>query len=87
MNQHQIMIRIVESAHYFIDNVSTVRKTAKAFNISKSQMHIDLSIHLKNIDKDLYYAVRKILNKNKQERHLRGGLATKRKYYLLRTSK
>lgn len=72
--------RAIIFSHYIIENQSTVRDTAKKFSISKSTVHKDVTERLKHIDPDLYEDVRCILNKNKAERHLRGGLATKRKY-------
>lgn len=84
MTHEQINERILKCAKYYVENQSTVRAVGKQFNISKSQVHINLTTHLKILNKELYYEVRKIMNKNKRERHLRGGLATKRKYYLLK---
>ena len=65
---------------YIIENNATVRDTAKKFDISKSTVHKDVSQRLKQIDFDLYEKVRQVLNKNKAERHIRGGMATKMKY-------
>ena len=67
-------------AGFIIDNNATVRDTAKKFDISKSTVHKDVTQRLKKIDVDLYDEVRSVLNKNKAERHIRGGLATKLKY-------
>ena len=72
--------RTIEVANYIIENKPTVRAAAKHFNISKSTVHKDLTVRLPEIDADLYDSVRKILDINKAERHLRGGLATKEKY-------
>jgi len=72
--------RVYEFALYIIENKSTVRKTADYFGISKSTVHKDLSDRLKHIDKALYFKVKEILNFNKAERHIRGGMATKEKY-------
>ena len=72
--------RAIIFSHDIIENQSTVRDTAKKFSISKSTVHKDVTERLKHIDPDLYEDVRCVLNKNKAERHLRGGLATKRKY-------
>ena len=71
---------IEELGNYIIENNSTVRKTAEKFGISKSTVHKDLTVHLKEINVNLYEDVEKLLQKNKSERHLRGGLATKMKY-------
>lgn len=72
--------RAVTLAHYIIDSKDTVRGTAKKFGISKSTVHKDLSQRLEKINLDLYTSVREILDENKAERHIRGGLATKKKY-------
>ena len=67
-------------AEYFIEYNSTVREAAKHFSISKSTVHKDLAYKLSKTNPQLYLEVKKILDKNKMERHLRGGEATKRKY-------
>ena len=67
-------------AVYMLETGATVRSAAQHFGISKSTVHKDLSCRLKQIQPQLYYQVRKILDLNKQERHIRGGLATRRKY-------
>ena len=72
--------RVVAFSRYIIENSSTVRETAKHFFISKSTVHKDVTERLKHIDPDLYEQVRAVLNFNKAERHIRGGLATKEKY-------
>lgn len=72
--------RILSIAQYTIDNNSTVRSTAKKFGISKSTVHKDLRERLPQINMALSREVNKILDINKSERHIRGGLATKRKY-------
>ncbi len=72
--------RCVLFAEYIIKTKGTVRETAKEFGISKSTVHKDVTDKLMRTDKRLYKEVRKILEKNKEERHLRGGLATKKKY-------
>ena len=63
-----------------IETGATVRTAAKEFNISKSTVHKDLQHRLCRADPNLYEQVRKVLDKNKQERHIRGGLATRKKY-------
>lgn len=73
-------------AIYIIDHNSTIRQCAKFFEISKSTVHNDLSKKLKHTNKFLYYRVYKILSKNLQERHIRGGDATKIKYSLLKST-
>ncbi|MBR5320850.1 MAG: sporulation transcriptional regulator SpoIIID [Clostridia bacterium] len=65
---------------YIVKNKTTVRATAKAFGISKSTVHMDVAQRLVRYDPQLYCQVRKILDINKEERHIRGGLATKEKY-------
>ena len=67
-------------AHYIIDSKDTVRGTAKKFGISKSTVHKDVSERLKKINPSLAKEVRIILDENKAERHIRGGMATKLKY-------
>ena len=67
-------------AVYMIETGSTVRTAAAHFGVSKSTVHKDLSQRLPNYDPLLYRQVRSILDKNRQERHIRGGLATRRKY-------
>ena len=67
-------------AAYLIENKSTVRAVANHFGISKSTVHMDVAERLKKINPTLYKEVRKVLETNKAERHIRGGLATKEKY-------
>lgn len=67
-------------AVYMIENQGTVRSAATKFGISKSTVHKDLSERLPKVDPGLYRQVRKLLERNKQERHIRGGLATREKY-------
>lgn len=67
-------------AEYMIENRATVRRTARAFSISKSTVHKDITIHLKRINPTLYQSVKAILVENKQQRHIRGGEATRQKY-------
>ena len=73
-------IRAVELGEYIVKNRATVRSAAKAFSVSKSTVHMDVTKRLKNIEPDLYADVRKVLEINKAQRHIRGGLATKEKY-------
>lgn len=72
--------RAINLAHYIIDTKDTVRGAAKKFGVSKSTVHKDVSQRLVNINYALALEVRKILDENKAERHLRGGMATKLKY-------
>ncbi|WP_295155580.1 sporulation transcriptional regulator SpoIIID [uncultured Ruminococcus sp.] len=72
--------RAVLFGEYLVSRKSTVRATAKAFGVSKSTVHKDLTEHLPEISSALYEQVREILEENKEQRHIRGGLATKHKY-------
>ena len=72
--------RACDLAVYMIETGATVRAAALHFGISKSTVHKDLSHRLKQINPSLYVQVRQVLDLNKQERHIRGGMATKRKY-------
>ena len=72
--------RAQQLALYIIENRTTVRSAAQKFGISKSTVHTDVSSRLKRYDPVLYRQVREILDINKSERHIRGGLATKEKY-------
>ena len=72
--------RAVELGEYIIESGATVRATAKKFCISKSTVHKDVTEKLKKEHPALYRQVKKVLEKNKSERHIRGGLATRRKY-------
>ena len=72
--------RAYELAVYMIETGATVRGAAGHFGISKSTVHKDLTDRLKNCNPGLYNQVRQVLDVNKQERHIRGGMATKRKY-------
>lgn len=72
--------RAVILGRYIVKNKATVRATAKANSVSKSTVHSDVTRRLRKIDGELYDKVREILDKNKEERHIRGGLATREKY-------
>ena len=72
--------RAINLAHYIIDTGDTVRGAAKKFGVSKSTVHKDVSERLIHINNVLALQVRKILDENKAERHIRGGMATKLKY-------
>ncbi len=72
--------RACELAVYMIETGATVRAAAQHFGISKSTVHKDLSQRLPRYNKLLYEQVRKVLDTNKQERHIRGGMATRQKY-------
>lgn len=72
--------RAVAIANYIIDQNATVRQTAKKFGISKSTVHEDVTERLENINPTLAARARVVLDVNKSERHIRGGLATREKY-------
>ncbi len=72
--------RAVELGEYIVEHKATVRAAAKEFGISKSTVHMDVSDRLKNVDPALFAQVRSILDINKAQRHIRGGLATREKY-------
>lgn len=79
--------RAIELAEYIINTNSTVRMAAKQFNISKSTVHKDITSRLSGLNKSLYKRVKKVLEKNKDERHIRGGMATKEKYLRIHKEK
>ena len=72
--------RACELATYIIETGATVRAAAQHFGVSKSTVHKDLSQRLPQYNKYLYHQVRRVLDLNKAQRHIRGGLATKEKY-------
>ncbi|NLB29171.1 MAG: sporulation transcriptional regulator SpoIIID [Clostridiales bacterium] len=72
--------RACDLAVYIIESRATVRAAAKRFGISKSTVHKDLSERLERINKPLYLQVKEVLEYNKAERHIRGGMATRAKY-------
>ena len=72
--------RAVELGEYIIQSKATVRKTAKKFGISKRTVHKDVSERLKKVNPQLYREVKSVLEINKAQRHIRGGMATRRKY-------
>ena len=72
--------RTCELAVYMIETGATVRCTAEKFGISKSTVHKDIQNRLPRYNQILYQQVRKVLDTNKQERHIRGGMATKKKF-------
>lgn len=78
--------RCVILGQYIVENNATVRSAAKQFGISKSTVHQDITTKLKQVNAHLYDEVREVLQRNKEERHLRGGQATKRKYAAERTA-
>ena len=72
--------RAVEIAYYIIEHEATVRQKAKQFGVSKSTIHKDVTDRLLAINPALAKEARKVLDRNKSERHIRGGLATREKY-------
>ena len=78
--REDIVDRIIEEGAYIAETGATVRQTAKVFHFSKSTVHKDVAERLYYVDKELYKRVKKVLKTNLEERHIRGGLATKRKY-------
>ncbi|SHH95114.1 putative DeoR family transcriptional regulator, stage III sporulation protein D [Sporobacter termitidis DSM 10068] len=72
--------RACDLAAYIIESKATVRSAAKKFGISKSTVHKDLSERLEHINRPLYLQVKEVMEFNKAERHIRGGLATRLKY-------
>ena len=72
--------RAVKLAQYIIENRATVRAAAVKFGISKSTVHKDLSERLPNFNKPLYLQAKAVLEENKAQRHIRGGIATRKKY-------
>ena len=72
--------RVLEEAHYVLEQKCTVREVAKKFCVSKSTAHKDLSERLHVIDKELYRQIAEVMADNWSERYLRGGEATKKKY-------
>lgn len=72
--------RCVTLGRYIAETGATVRKTAQEFGIGKSTVHKDVTVELRRRDRVLFLRVRAVLEQNKEERHLRGGEATKRKY-------
>ena len=73
--------RACDLAVYIIENRATVRSAARQFGISKSTVHKDLTERLEKVNPGLYRQVRQLLDINKAERHIRGGMATRRKYH------
>ena len=80
MNHSSGKERCVVLATYLVENKATVRSVASHFGISKSTVHKDITQYLKKINPALYAQAKEVLDRNKQERHLRGGEATKQKY-------
>jgi putative DeoR family transcriptional regulator (stage III sporulation protein D) len=79
-NTNLINQRTIKAAQYIIENNSTIRKAAKNFNVSKSTIHRDIHKRLSKINNTLYNQVNEIFQKNFNEKHIRGGESTKKKY-------
>lgn len=86
MTHDEIDERVVLIAEYVADTGATVRDAAKLFGVSKSTVHKDLTGRLKQAAPQLYETVREVLAKNRAERHIRGGTATRLKYEAVRGS-
>lgn len=71
---------------YIAEHEATVRAAARQYGVSKSTVHKDVTGRLRRLNPALYHAVRQILERNKSERHLRGGMATKQKYRRMKTA-
>ena len=80
VHDHLVEVRAVELGEYILQNNTTVRVAAKQFGISKSTVHKDVSERLKYVNPQLYREVKSVLEVNKSQRHIRGGMATRRKY-------
>jgi putative DeoR family transcriptional regulator, stage III sporulation protein D len=80
MKEH-IWRRVLKVAQYLLDSQATVREAAKAFGISKSTVHKDVTERLPQLNPALAKQVKEVLDLNKAERHIRGGEATRRKYH------
>lgn len=78
--------RATELAEYILKTGATVRSTAKKFSVSKSTVHKDVSSRLEKINPTLFKKVRKVLDENKKDRHIRGGNATREKYLKMKNS-
>ena len=82
--QEHIRERVLTLSNYIIESGATVRQTASRYGISKSTVHKDVAERLAAVSPSLFIQVREILDRNKSERHIRGGEATRRKYLALR---
>ena len=76
----EIYIRVTDAARHILATGATVRQCAERFGVSKTTIHKDMRKRLKEIDPGLFAEVSAVLDKNRRERHLRGGMATRRKY-------
>ncbi|MBO7390013.1 MAG: sporulation transcriptional regulator SpoIIID [Clostridia bacterium] len=76
--------RVRETANYIIEHRATVRAAAKVMGVSKSTVHTDMTVRLARLDASSYKAVKAILDVNREERHIRGGESTRKKYKNMR---
>ena len=83
-NNDDLTLRPLYLAHYILEHETTIRATAKEFNIPKSTVHHDLSVKLKYLNYDLYKQVKKLLEENFNIKHIHGGESTKHKYEQLK---
>ena len=86
MHNDWVYQRTLELAQYITDTHDTVRGAAKKFGISKSTVHKDITERLETINSDLFEEIKKIMELHKEERHIRGGIATKEKYLKLKNT-
>ena len=82
--KQSIKERVLQTAAFIIKNQATVRQAAKVVGVSKSTVHSDMTTRLVFLDKDAFESVKAILDKNREERHIRGGEKTKQKYGKMR---
>jgi len=82
--RENIKERVLETAEYIIEKQATVRSAAQAIGVSKSTVHSDMTVRLPHLDGGAYKMVKAILDKNREERHLRGGEKTRQKYSKMR---
>ena len=80
----EIVLRVLKEADFIIENNSTIREVAKVFGVSKSTVHFDLKFRLFVANKSMWEKVRKVLENNLEQRHIRGGIATREKYKKLK---
>ena len=82
--RESIRNRVIGTAEYIVKYGATVREAAKVVDVSKSTVHTDMTIRLAEIDREMHKKVKAILEKNREERHIRGGEKTKEKYSKMR---
>ncbi|MBP5404386.1 MAG: sporulation transcriptional regulator SpoIIID [Clostridia bacterium] len=82
--RENIKERVMDIAQYIVLHGATVRKAASVFDVSKSTVHSDMTTRLKRMDVGLYKKVKVVLDKNREERHIRGGEMTRQKYTKMR---